>query len=60
MPGRATIYDRAVGYFSSSLYQVAALAYSDFYARDGHIRLICSPALSKPDYEALRRGRFSG
>ncbi|MDG4754604.1 DEAD/DEAH box helicase family protein [Micromonospora aurantiaca] len=49
-------YDRAVGYFSSTLYQVAALAYSDFVRRGGRIRLVCSPALTKEDFEAARTG----
>lgn len=49
-------YDRAVGYFSSTLYQVAAVAYSDFVRRDGHLRLICSPALTAHDFEAMKRG----
>jgi len=34
----ATSYDRAVGYFSSALYHVLALAFSDFVQRGGHMR----------------------
>jgi superfamily II DNA or RNA helicase len=52
----STSYDRAVGYFSSSLYQIAALAYSDFVRRGGRIRLVCSPALTREDFEAARAG----
>jgi superfamily II DNA or RNA helicase len=58
----AVIYDRAVGYFSSSLFHVVAVAYSDFVRRNGHMRLICSPALRPEDFEAMKTadeiGRF--
>jgi len=47
-------YDRAVGYFSSTLYQVLAIAFSDFVRRGGRMRLICSPALSTGDFEAMK------
>lgn len=50
-------FDRAVGYFSSALYQAVGLAFSDFVKRDGHVRLICSPELSIGDYEAIKSGR---
>jgi superfamily II DNA or RNA helicase len=52
----AISYDRAVGYFSSTLYQVAAVAYSNFVRRDGRIRLICSPALTAQDFAAMKQG----
>ncbi|MEV4383425.1 DEAD/DEAH box helicase family protein [Streptosporangium sp. NPDC049644] len=47
-------YDRAVGYFSSTLYQVVGLAFSDFVRRGGRMRLICSPALSPEDFAAMK------
>lgn len=47
-------YDRAVGFFSSSLLQVVGVAYSDFVQRDGRMRLICSPALSTDDFDAMK------
>jgi superfamily II DNA or RNA helicase len=50
----AVIYDRAVGYFSSSLLQIVAIAYSDFVRRGGHMRLICSPAITPEDFEAMK------
>jgi superfamily II DNA or RNA helicase len=50
----AVFYDRAVGYFSSTLYQVVALAYSDFVRRGGRVRLVCSPALSPQDFEVMK------
>lgn len=50
----AVVYDRAVGFFSSSLYQIVAVAYSDFVRRGGHMRLICSPATNPDDFEAIK------
>lgn len=52
----ATSYDRAVGYFSSTLFQVLALAFSDFAKRGGRMRLICSPALTPDDFQAMKDG----
>lgn len=49
-------YDRAVGYFSSTLYHVVAFAFSDFIQRGGRMRLICSPALSLTDFDAIQNG----
>ena len=49
-------YDRAVGYFSSSLYAAVAVAFSDFAQRGGRIRLICSPSLTAGDFEAMQSG----
>lgn len=50
----AVRYDRAVGYFSSTLYQVVGLAFADFARRNGRMRLICSPALTPEDFEAMK------
>lgn len=50
----ACLYDRAVGFFSSSLLHVVAIAFSDFALRDGHMRLLCSPALSPEDFAAMK------
>jgi superfamily II DNA or RNA helicase len=50
----AIVYERAVGFFSSSLFHVVAVAYSDFVRRGGHMRLICSPALTQDDFEAMK------
>jgi superfamily II DNA or RNA helicase len=52
----SVLYDRAVGYFSSSLLHVLAIAYSDFVQRRGHMRLVCSPAISPADFEAMQTG----
>lgn len=53
---RATDYDRAVGFFSSSIYVLAWPSLKEFVNRGGHMRIICSPALSSEDREALNRG----
>jgi superfamily II DNA or RNA helicase len=50
----AVNYDRAVGYFSSTLYHVLALAFSDFVRRGGRMHLICSPALTPEDFAAMK------
>lgn len=49
----ATSYDRAVGYFRSSIYHLVGIALSDFALRDGKIRLVCSPALESHDKAAI-------
>ena len=50
----SVLYDRAVGFFSSTLFHVVALAYSDFVRRGGRLRLICSPALTPEDFDAMK------
>lgn len=52
----ATRYDRAVGYFRSSVMVVAGPSVIDFVKRGGHIRLIASPSLSAEDIAALSTG----
>ncbi|MHC5559293.1 DEAD/DEAH box helicase family protein [Kocuria sp. U4B] len=51
----AVRYDRAVGYFSSTLYQVVGLAFTDFARRGGRMRLVCSPALTPEDFDAMKQ-----
>nr|WP_238341611.1 DEAD/DEAH box helicase family protein [Actinopolymorpha rutila] len=59
----SVLYDRAVGFFSSTLFHVVAVAYSDFVRRGGRLRLICSPALKPEDFEAMKQadeiGRYA-
>ena len=52
----ATQYDRAVGFFSSSIYLLAWPSLKQFVAAGGRMRLICSPVLSDQDHAALRDG----
>lgn len=51
---QAVKYDRATGYFSSAILALAPLAFSEFTAAGGKIRLLCSPHLSAEDAEALQ------
>ena len=53
-------YDRAVGYFSSTLYQIVGLVFSDFVRRGGRMRLICSPVLSSEDFEMMKAAEDAG
>jgi superfamily II DNA or RNA helicase len=49
-------YDRAVGFFRSSVFVVASLALSSFVQRGGRMRLICSPRFSQDDIASIERG----
>lgn len=53
---RATAYDRAVGYFRSSVFVIAWPALRDFVRAGGKIRLLCSQVLSTSDIEAFEQG----
>ena len=54
---RASVeYDRAVGFFSSTIFLLAWPSLKEFVAAGGKMRLICSPILSESDHEALREG----
>jgi superfamily II DNA or RNA helicase len=52
----ASEYDRAVGFFSSSIYALAWPSLKKFVENGGKIRLICSPILSEGDQDALAEG----
>ncbi|QDS88692.1 Type III restriction enzyme, res subunit [Rosistilla ulvae] len=55
---RSVRYDRAVGFFSSSLLAAIAPALDKFVGNGGRMRLITSPAnLSDDDLEAMGKGR---
>lgn len=53
---RAAAYDRAVGYFRSTLYCLTGVALSDFALRGGRMRLVCSPQLTVEDASAIGNG----
>ena len=53
---RATTYDRAVGYFTSSALAEASRGLGPFIERGGIMRLIASPYLLPDDAEAIRKG----
>lgn len=50
---RSRRYDRAAGYFSSSLLALAPLAFAGFVERGGRMRLLCSPHLTARDMEVF-------
>lgn len=52
---RATRYDRAAGYFRSSVFHLVSVALSDFVLREGRMRLVCSPSLDDADEATIRR-----
>ena len=49
-------YDRAVGFFSSTIFIIAWRSLKTFAKNGGKMRLICSPILSEGDHDALREG----
>src|SRR5215469_13872238 len=49
-------YDRAAGYFSSTMLAVAAAGVVRLIANGGQMRLLCGADLSEDDVEAIRRG----
>jgi len=53
---RAQSYDRAVGFFSSTIYVLAWQGLKEFVKRGGKIRIICSPILSEEDKQAIDDG----
>jgi superfamily II DNA or RNA helicase len=48
----STSYDRAVGYFRSSIYHLVGAAISRFVLRGGRVRIVCSPDLTGADVRA--------
>lgn len=53
---RAVAYDRAVGFFRSSVFVVAWPALREFVSRGGRMRVLCSHVLARADIEALEQG----
>lgn len=53
---KAISYDRAVGYFSSSILSLIAYGIEGLAKNGGKIRLIASPYLSEDDVEAIKLG----
>lgn len=52
----AAQYDRAVGYFRSSIFIIAWSALRGFVLRGGKIRILCSQVMSPSDLTALEEG----
>jgi superfamily II DNA or RNA helicase len=53
---RSLEYDRAVGYFRSTVFIIAWPALREFVQRGGKIRVLCSQVLSNEDVDALEEG----
>jgi superfamily II DNA or RNA helicase len=49
-------YDRATGYFGSTIYILAWSALKEFVDNGGRMRIICSPYLSEKDQDAIEEG----
>lgn len=52
----ATVYDRAVGYFRSTVFLLIGPSLIEFAKGGGTMRLICSPVLTEEDYHAIASG----
>ncbi len=50
------LYERATGYFGSTIYILSWGCLKEFINNGGKIRIICSPYLSKTDQEAIEEG----
>ncbi len=53
---KAVLYERAVGFFSTSILTYAFNGLSEFLKNDGHMRLIIGYPLSDEEYEVLKAG----
>jgi superfamily II DNA or RNA helicase len=53
---RSIQYDRAVGFFNSSIYIIAWPSLRDFVAGGGKMNIICSPHIPTEDAEAIKDG----
>jgi superfamily II DNA or RNA helicase len=52
----STEYSRAVGFFSSSVFEVASTAWEKFFNDGGVVRLVCSECFSASDVSAMYQG----
>lgn len=53
---RSIRYDRAIGFFKSSIYLIAWDSLREFVSNGGTMRIICSPVISDPDSQAIEKG----
>ncbi|NCT98294.1 MAG: DEAD/DEAH box helicase family protein [Comamonadaceae bacterium] len=53
---RAVTYDRAVGYFRSSIFNIVGEPLLEFAKRGGRMRLVCSPSITDDDATAIAKG----
>lgn len=52
-------YDRATGYFGSTVYLLSWSKLKEFVEGGGHMRIICSPYLTEQDQSAIQEGTSS-
>lgn len=52
-------YKRAVGYFSSSVFETASDAFREFFSRQGRIEVVCSHVFSDDDLTALHQSLYN-
>lgn len=52
----SSVFMRAVGFFSSSVFTTCPQAFHSFFKSNGRMQLVCSPILSRKDIDALQRG----
>tara|TARA_R110001583_G_scaffold181745_1_gene339101 strand:- start:15064 stop:17160 length:2097 start_codon:yes stop_codon:yes gene_type:complete len=53
---QSELYQRSVGYFSSTIFLLIGPEIINFAKRGGKIQLVCSPSLSAADIDALEQG----
>ena len=56
---RSKTYDRAVGYFRSSTFELVKISMSNFAKNGGKMRIVCHPSLKEEDVQTIRRSRDS-
>ena len=56
--GAAKRYDRAAGFFASSVFRLLRDEFATFFYRGGVMRLVCSPRVSPPDAAAFARAVY--
>lgn len=52
----AITYNRAVGYFRSSIFAIIGQPFLDFARRGGKARFVCSPSITEEDAQAISLG----
>lgn len=53
---RSERYDRAIGFFKSSIYLIAWDSLREFVDNGGKMRIICSPVIAEADSKAIEKG----
>ena len=56
--GAAKRYDRAAGFFASSVFRLLRDEFAEFFSGGGVMRLVCSPRVSRSDAAAFARAVY--